>query len=46
MEPGCAFARNYVPAENAEPIVLTHVRNCPDCQEESFLMLRGAEMLA
>ncbi len=47
MEPACGFCRGFVPSEqNAEEILLTHLRNCADCQAETYLMLPSAMALA
>lgn len=46
MEPGCSFARNFVPTENADPVVVAHVRNCADCQDETFLMIASSALSA
>lgn len=41
MEPGCNFTRGFVPTDAVPEalILLAHVRNCDDCQHESYLVL-------
>ncbi len=43
MEPGCGFTRGYVPTEERDlEVLMAHVRNCQDCQAESYLVLPGS----
>ena len=43
MDATCRFGIQYQPSGRApDPIVATHVRNCPDCQAQVVFLDDGA----
>jgi hypothetical protein len=42
MDVGCNFTRGYTPTSEPDTeILLAHVKNCEDCQAESYVLIRG-----
>ena len=38
MDLTCRFGLQYRPSRETDPVAEMHLRNCPDCQEQTFLV--------